>query len=119
MLEQTRIKFQPQKRDTYIHETIKQGAALFPWTVTIEGWLLSGVDVKIEHGELIRGYLYFSKLKFRNARHFAGFVAKIIDTYKVSFNKNMFVSGNDFLALMEGYEEGKRKARKCYISSND
>ena len=116
MLEQTRITFQPQKRDTYVKETIKQPGALFPWTVKIEGWLISGLDVKIEHDELKNGYMYFSNLKFRNARHFSSFVAKIIDTFKVSFNKNMYVSGNDLLALMEGYEKGKKKARSCYIS---
>lgn len=117
MLEQTRITFQPQKRDTYIKETIKQQGALFPWTVKVEGWLLSGLDVKIEHGELKNGYLFFSGLKFRNSRHFAHFVAKMIDTFKVSFHKDMYVSGNDLLALMEGYEKGKRRARSSYISA--
>ena len=116
MLEQTRITFQPQKRDIYMHETIKQTGALFPWTVTIDGWLLSGLDVKIEHLQLER-YLFFANLKFRNARHFASFVAKMIDTFKVSFHKDMYVNGNDLLALMEGYEKGKKKARSSYISS--
>lgn len=118
MLKQTRISFQPIKRDIYIKETIRQQGTLFPWQVKIEGWIKSGIDVRIDHSELINGYMLFSGLKFRSSRHFAEFVSKMLNTMRFSFKKNISVSGNDFLALMEGYEKGVKRASSCYISSD-
>ena len=118
MLKQTRISFQPHKRDIYITETIRQQGALFPWQVKIEGWLNSGLSVRIDQAQLKEGYMIFTGLKFRGSRHFAEFVSKMLHMVRFSFKKDISFSGNDYLALMEGYEKGVKRARSCYISTN-
>lgn len=117
MLEQTRISFQPHKRDIYITETIRQQGTLFPWEVKIEGWIKAGISVRIDQAQLKEGYMIFTGLKFRSSRHFADFVSKMLHMVRFSFKKDISFSGNDYLALMEGYERGVKKASSYYISS--
>lgn len=114
MLKQSRISFQPFKRDIYIKETVKQEGVLFPWIVKVEGWMLSGLSVKIEHAELMDGYILFANVKFKSAKHFADFTTKMLTLFRDSFKKSIVVRGYDYLALMEGYEKGKQKARSHF-----
>lgn len=119
-MEQTRISFQAEKNDAYMNYTIwqpeiGQPISLIPWAVHIEGWIRQGIDITIYHETIKNGKITFSNCKFASPKKFADFVAKMLMLQRDVFKRNLKISGNDCLALMDGYRKGFERARQLYI----
>ena len=102
--------------DIYMNYTIWQPETdSIPWSIHMQGWRRSGIDIWLYHEQIKGGYCFYKKVKIKNANHFAEFIRKQLSLFKTSFKKDIAIRGIDYVALLEGYKKGEVKARSYTI----
>lgn len=114
--EQTRIEFPASQKNVYMNCTIWQPETdKTPWAIHCEGWSNGNLNIWLYHEEIKNGYHFYSKCRFKSARHFAEFMRRQLALFKNAFRKDIDIRGIDFRALYEGYEKGVKRARSYTI----